>query len=190
MTETKLNPDRLRHNIWQLVLDWILLHNQLPTPTKSQEGRRTTNREYGHPAEWASDKAAQIAHTLTSWHDLLAEHRGETQPAQNQSEQAKIIAAWKYLQCRTEELCDLIEPEALHEIPNLHHSIRRTLGYTNPPQALPMPCPHPGCELRTLQRHIRVGADYIQCGNCGWTADETHYPLLIRITLDTLLRTA
>jgi hypothetical protein len=183
-----MNPHTLRHAIWQLTLDWILLRREMPKPAHNNAGRRATTREYGHPAEWASDKAAHITAILTSWHEYLADHRGEPTPAPHQSEQAKVVAAWKYLQCRVDELAGLVDAADLKELPDLHHSIRRALGYSNPPQALPMPCPNPNCELRgTLQRHNRVGSDFIQCEHCGWTADESHYPLLIRITLDTLI---
>lgn len=185
--QQRLHPEKLRSNLYQLALDWILLRTTLPTPPPGLNPRRNTNHTYGHPAEWASDKAATITEILTGWHETLAEHRNETPPRRNTSEQTQVIAAWKYLECRTAELAELVEPEALNEIPALHHNIRHVLGYTNPPQALPLPCPNTDCELRTLQRHIRVGSDYIQCGHCGWTADETHYPFIVRMALDTLI---
>lgn len=74
-----MSAKHLRRTIYWLALDWIHLHKLLPTPPRA-DGRRTTTREYGHPAEWASDRAAEIVDKLTSWHDCLAEGRNETPP--------------------------------------------------------------------------------------------------------------
>ena len=68
-------PKKLRQTIYWLALDWIGLHRDLPTPPKGETTRTSNTREYGHPAEWASDKAREIVDKLTSWHDMLAEHR-------------------------------------------------------------------------------------------------------------------
>lgn len=186
--ETQRNPmtgDKLRNQIRNLVLDWVLLRTALPIPPRI-EGRKLARLEYGHPAEWASDTASHITDILASWHDLLAEHRNETPPPTG-AEQVRISAAWKYLDPRCDQLVDMVEPEAFAEINDTHWRIKRTLGYTNPPQTLPMPCPNGDCELLTLQRIVLVGRDFVECASCGYSIKEQHYPLLIRMALDTLI---
>lgn len=185
----KVNPDKLRHDLYWLALDWVHLHNHLPIPPLRRVERTSNTREYGHPAEWASDRAADIADILHSWHDLLAEHRAETPPP-NGSEQVRVVAAWQYLETRCDQLAYLVDPDDLREIPDLHFEIRRRLGHTNPKYTLPIPCPNDECGLRTLARITTVGRDWIECGACGYAVKEEHYPLLIRMTLDTLIDSA
>lgn len=205
--------DRTREIFYQLILDWVYLHQQLPRPAVSSHAERRANREYGHPAEWAADKAAQIAGILTDWHDLMADHRGETRPANKimfgsdlartqfdfviearLSEQKRVVAAWNYLEPRFDQLCQLVAAEAFTEIHDLHHGIQRTLGYSNPPVMLPMPCPNAECGLRTLQRHLAAGNDSISCACCGYQVRDdpegANYKWLIRVCLDTLIEAA
>ena len=191
MTETDnhIPSDKLRHYFHQLLLDWIHLHTTLPTPLQSENARRQPIREYGHPAEWASDTKAKIVDLLTEWHTMLAEHRNETPPPTG-AEQVRINAAWRYLEPRCDQLASLIEREAFTELKDLHHEVKRRLGYTNPHYNLPIPCPNDECGLRTLQRRIAVGTDLIICGSCGYTIREEHYPLFSRMMLDTLIDTA
>ncbi|AXQ64154.1 hypothetical protein I5H56_gp097 [Mycobacterium phage KristaRAM] len=185
----KMNPKQLRRTLYWLALDWINLRNNLPTPQSGQLGRRTNSRIYGHPAEWASDKAAEIVDILTSWHDNLAEIRNETPPPKG-AEEHRLIAAWKYLEPRCEQLAEEFDAEDLKELPDLHHKIRRTLGENIPKYTLPIPCPNTDCGLRTLVRVQGVGQDFISCDACGYTIKETHYPLLIRMTLDAFINGA
>ncbi|ART69108.1 hypothetical protein BTO20_11395 [Mycobacterium dioxanotrophicus] len=185
-----MNPRRLRQTLYWLALDWIHLHTTLPTPTHTGERTRSaTTREYGHPAEWASDRAAEIVNLLTGWHDYLAEQRNETPPPTG-SEERRLVAAWKYLEPRVEQLTQIVEAEALKELPDLHHKIRRALGVSTPKYTLPIPCPNSDCELRTLARIQGIGQDFISCDSCGYTFKEAHYPLLIRMTLDAYLNGA
>jgi ribosomal protein S27AE len=186
MKPTQLTPEKLRRTFYQLALDWTHLHHHMPVPPHPPNARTSNTRSYGHPAEWASDKAADIADIITSWHDLLAEHRNEKPPTRG-CEQHRIVAAWKYLDPRCEQLTELVEPEALNELPELHQSIRRALQLDKPRYTLPIPCPNNECGLRTLIRTVHVGQDFIACGACGYTIKETHYPLLIRMTLDAFL---
>ncbi len=184
----RMNPKHLRRTLYWLALDWIHLRTTFPAPagTAKTARVRSSRREYGHPAEWASDKAAEIVDKLTEWHDYLAEHRNETPPPKG-AEQPRLIAAWKYLEPRCEQLVELVEHEALKELPDLHHGIRRAIGATKPRYAIPIPCPNDECGLRTLTRIAGVGQDFIACDSCGYTIREEYYPLLIRITLDALI---
>jgi hypothetical protein len=60
----------------RLALHYVLLRRTLPQPAASPGERvmRVVAREYGHPAEWASDTARAIADQLGEAHDGLAEH--------------------------------------------------------------------------------------------------------------------
>lgn len=181
----KMDPRKLRRTVYWLTLDWIHLRATLPLPPKAR-GRASNLREYGHPAEWASDKAAEIVDILASWHDLLAEHRNERPPPKG-AEERRIVAAWKYLEPRCEQLVEVVDNEDLRELPDLHNKIRRALGYNQPKYTLPIPCPNMDCGLRTLIRIVGVGQDFISCDSCGYTIKEIHYPLLIRMALDSLI---
>lgn len=196
--------DKTRQAFHQLVLDWIHLHNHLPKPVQtSQQIIRHGTREYGHPTEWASDKAQWIADILTSWHDMLADYCGETRPPNrithgthgyhttttaHPSQLFRVTKAWRYLEPRIEQLCELVKPEAFREIHDIHRDIQHTLGQTNPKIILPFPCPAPECGLKTLQRDILVGRNgYIVCGSCGYTQREENYQFMIGVILDTLI---
>lgn len=207
----KMPAPKLRRTLYWLALDWINLTTNLPTPPKREQMRRSNTREYGHPAEWASDTAADIADKFTSWHDLLAEERQERRPITGvivgsgevrarrefhtrmervQDERRRVIAAWKYLEPRCEQLVELVDYEDLQELPELHHRVRSVLGHYMPKYTLPIPCPSDECGLRTLVRVQGVGQDFISCDSCGYTIKEVHYPLLVRMTLDAFLGAA
>lgn len=182
---------KIRESFYKLAVDWVDLHLRLPQPARTDRQTRRANREYGHPAEWASDKSAQIADLFWSWHDMLAEHRNERRPAEKTRELIRVVNSWKYLEPRFEQLCELVEEEALREIIDLHHGIQRTLGRGNVVQQLDVPCQNPDCgRWGTMQRHVKVGNDLIICGRCGYTVREDHYPLLVRMVLDDALRRA
>ncbi|MGB0877517.1 MAG: hypothetical protein ACPGXI_10710 [Mycobacterium sp.] len=199
----RMNPKHLRRTLYWLTLDWIHLHEHLPTPTQSDGPKRTSNvKDYGHPAEWASDTARDIADKLTSWHDMLAEHRNETQPRRKLmnrnkdgndiwtwavNEQQRLTSAWRYLEPRCEQLTQLVDKDALQELPELHHRIRSVLGQYVPKYTIPVPCPNDECGLRTLMRVMGVGQDFIACDACGYMIKDVHYPLLVKMTLDAFL---
>lgn len=191
----------LRQTMYWLALDWIHLRSDMPLPPRG-DGRGSNTKEYGHPAEWASDTASLIVELLTEWHDLMAEHRNETRPPTRitfgtdmfrstveaiKSEELRLIAAWKYLEPRCEELVALMDYDDLKELPDLHGKIRRTLGASVPKYTLPVPCPNNECELLTLVRVQGVGQEFITCDSCGYTIKEVHYPFLVRMTLDAYL---
>jgi hypothetical protein len=187
--QRKMTGEKARRNFYLLAVDWVHLHIWLPTPPRREFVRHQKAREFGHPAEWASDRAAEIAAMFSEWHDLVAEHRNETAPPKG-SEECRVVAAWKYLEPRFEQLVELVDAEALGEIAELHRRVRSTLGLNNPPQNLPIPCPNVECGLLTLQRIIGVGRDFVACGNCDYTIKEEHYPFLVRMSLDTLIDAA
>jgi len=186
---------RFQQDITRLILDWINLRKYMPTPLLREQARRTTTREYGHPAEWASDTAAHIAGLLNDIHDNLAETLNATPPPHpGTTETVRIRAAWKFIEPRIQDLAHQEwAGDTATEIRQLHRQIRSRLGHSNPPETLPMPCPNNECGLLTLQRRIRPGTDLITCGNCGYTVkddqDGSNYRWLVRVCLDTLIGT-
>lgn len=191
-TQDRTNQQRankLRHAFYQLTIAWAHIHTTLPTPIHQEHARKTHTREYGHPAEWASDTTRKITNLLTEWHDLLAEHRNEKPPPTG-CEQTRIIAAWRYLEPRIEQLIEIVDDEAFTEIHDLNREIRNRLGHTNHQQTLAIPCPNDDCQMLALQRRVTHKTDQITCGNCGYTTRSEHYQLLARIALDTLIDTA
>ncbi|BAD56356.1 hypothetical protein IU414_06490 [Nocardia farcinica] len=171
-----------------LTMDWVNLTTTLPTPARRAQERVSRGRQvFGHPAEWASDTAAQIAAVLNETHDALADHLTETPPPHpGVGERYRVRAAWTYLECRIDRLAAApFGGDVAVEMRDLHGQIRSRLGLTRPRQLLPTPCP--SCELRTLFRSVDVGADSIDCGSCGHIIREEHYPFYTRMVLDTLL---
>jgi len=201
----KMLAKQLRQTMYWLALDWIHLRGTLPTPPRGENSRVSNTKEYGHPAEWASDNASDIVAKLTSWHDMLAEHRNERPPTigivfgnstfnrryeSTQQEKIRLVAAWKYLEPRCEQLVELVDYDDLKELPDLHGKIRRALGASTPKYTLPVPCPNNECELLTLVRVQGIGQEFITCDSCGYTIKEVHYPFLVRMTLDAYLNGA
>ncbi|MBM4487436.1 hypothetical protein GS982_13015 [Rhodococcus hoagii] len=182
---------RLRLHMYWLILDWVNLATNLPTPARrGAAGRAAPTREYGHPAEWASDTSALIAATLHGWHDALAEHRGETPPPSiATAESVRVAAAWHYLDPRAQALLDYAGEDPADEIRELHNKIRSALGHTRPRHVLPTPCPRADCGLRTLTRTTGMAGqpDFILCEVCGYAIRDGDYPGLIRAALDTII---
>lgn len=171
-----------------LTMDWVNLYSNLPTPLRRQQVRVARAQQvFGHPAEWASDTAAEIATTLNATHDSLADHLGDTPPPhQGITERLRVRAAWTYLECRIDRLAATeFGRDMAIEMQDLHGLIRSRLGLTKPRQLLPTPCP--SCELRTLFRSIDRYNDSIECGSCGHVIREEHYPFYTRMVLDTIL---
>ncbi len=168
----RANPEHLRRDMYRLALDWVDLAS-LPAPP-APPGRRAKHRDYGHPRAWASDIKADITDMLSGWHEAVAEMRSETPPpAPPCAEVVRVVAAWQYLEPRIEWLCSEVEAEALREIGDLHHRIRRVLGYSNPPSRIFVPCNV--CGQRRLLRFVRAGASTVRCGHCGWVIDDDEY---------------
>lgn len=177
----------------RLILDWTYLHTQLPQPPARENARRSTSREYGHPSEWASDKAALIADIINETHDALADALGDTPPPHpGTSEKTRVRAAWAYITSHWAQLCaQYWAGDTAHEIHEHHNRIRARLGHTKPRYTLPIPCPNPTCGLRTLTRTLDHHQDQITCGNCGYEVrndpDGNNYQWLVRVCLDTLI---
>lgn len=174
----------------RLALHYVLLRASMPQPA-AQPGERVMRivaREYGHPAEWASDAARSIADQLGEAHDGLAEHLHHDPPPHPASREAgRVAISHRYLRNWFDKLC--IYPaagdtaEALYD---LDRSIRSGLGKTDPQRHLPVPCPE--CELLTLVRSIdTAGTDAVECRACGHVIPHERYGLWARILVDEML---
>lgn len=213
----EVTEHRLRRLIDELCGMYHTLSEELPKPVSHQAGRRgPSSPTSGHPAEWASDAAAQIADMLWSWSDLIAEMRSETRPRPAVDprsgrrlwlEADVVRKAYRYLTPRWGDVLArgswdefsklptpwarhwtwVVEDEAFDELFDLSRRIRSGLGATRPREVLPLPCPSSECGLLTLERHAGMaGREFIVCGACGYAVDEAQYPFLVRLMVDTL----
>lgn len=180
--------NRLRKSLAWLVMDWVHLSQDLPSPVIVSIGdQRTTQKVYGHPSEWASDTAAEIASVLNEVHDGLADHLGETPPPHpGVAEVVKVRAAWTYLECRIPQLADSpAGADTVIEFADLHLQVRKALGHHQPRHALPIPCPQ--CDLKTVYRTSGAGVEQIMCEACGWSTGGGNYAHYTHALLDAIL---
>ena len=170
-----------------LVIDYVTLRTWYPSPAQRDAGaRRGKPQSFGHPAEWASDHAANIAgilneteHDLREWLDMgAAVHQGH-------SEARRVQLAYLYTKPRVDVLATYPGASAkIVELDELHHHYRRAMGYTRKIQYLPCPCP--SCDLRSLA--MRFGdEESISCGSCGRIISQAEYSLFTRIVIDDLI---
>lgn len=178
---------RVQRRLNQLAADWLLLHHMLPEPLKGDKTRTAKHRDYGHPAEWASDMAADIATALNDVHDNLAETRNETPPPPpTSSEKTRIKAAYRYLAARIPALCQTdYAADTINDWNRLHTKVRHHLGQTRPRIAMAAPCPE--CNMRTLIRNIDVRQDWVECGTCQLVITEDLYRFYAQVLLDEIL---
>lgn len=178
---------RCRRQYWKrlewLVLDYVALKTALPSPVRSERGRPSgQGKSFGHPAAWASDTAAEIAHLLNNIEDDLRDQRGDEPPPNRNtvSEARLVVHAWNYLANRFEALC--VHPAAIDladEIVALHSRIRGAMGYRKHFRKLPIRCP--GCqELDSLTVGDGEGTDRINCDACGEFIPEERLEFFIR----------
>ncbi|GAC1377754.1 MAG: hypothetical protein NVSMB4_07350 [Acidimicrobiales bacterium] len=179
---------RFRRTLWWLVLDWVNLTTNWPSPAAGTSGRRATHTVYGHPAEWASETATEIADLLGEIHDALAEHLGHRRPPPSTSaDRVRVRAWWQFVDARIPALCawDNAHDTAV-EVGDLHGRIRSQLGHNRPRYLLTgVRCT--GCEARQLYRIVDAGRDWVECAECGQETHEEQYGLLARRVLDDLI---
>jgi len=187
-----LKPQHLAILIDRLLLDYVTLRANYPSPTTPQ-GRAApkSSREYGHPAQWASDRARAIADCLDGASDALRDHLGHLPPPpRHRAENRVVNHAYATLKARLEDLADYPGTEAfVDEAQDLHRNIRNALGQTPQRAALSLPCP--SCfyvpVFRTTYDDRR---DVIECHHCGHQIKEMEYGLYARILIDELLQSA
>lgn len=162
--------------------DYRLLKTSMPRPVRRGEMVRGGARVYGHPAEWASVTAAELADVLNWTEDALRDHlRMEPPPHPGHDEARRVRHAVATLRACFNDLCDWeYAGQAAAELDELHGRIRGTLGQTRQVAHLPTPCPR--CEVRAMTREVRRPAYDsapnpvpIECQNCGEQIHEDHY---------------
>lgn len=179
---------RTRQTLDHLLLDYATLRTQYPTPTSNTPTRRAPRREYGHPAEWASDTARHIADLLDLASEALRDHLGHLPPPPRQRSETRVINhAYTTLTTRLTDFCT--QPGAtdtITELNDLHHRIRAMLGHTRQRTLLPAPCPTCG-SIGVTRTVNNDRSDTIECEHCGRTISEAEYGLYARILIDDLL---
>ncbi len=178
---------RYRKLLDWIVLDYTLLRHDLPAPVRLEadgsDHAAPKSKSFGHPAEWASIKAAEIADSLNWAEDGLRDLLGhEPPPHPGSREVGRVAHAYRYLTDQFAALCNYdAAADTAIELAELHHKVRRMLGYTRIVQLLPTPCPW--CDTAALVRD--VGS--IECRECGKTVTETHYDWLANYLIDAII---
>lgn len=179
-------------NRYRRVLDWLLedyatIDAAMPTPLGAGGDKIMVSREYGHPAEWASDMKRRIADTVDGWANALRDHQHHTPANPHRREARKLATEHKYLTAHFDTLC--VFPGALdaaEELCELHADIRRALGQSRASTKLDTPCP--ACDLITMRRTVELDrSDWIECMNCGYSFEEKYYKLYTKIVSDGIL---
>ena len=175
---------RYRRLLDWVVLDWVEVAATMPAPLSGARAVRAARREFGHPAEWASDTAADVADHLNWAEDGLRDHLGHDPAVHPRHAEARRVAlAHHYLTSWFAELCTYpAAADTAVELCDVHGRVRGALGHTRPVWLLPTPCPQ--CDLLTLTRSVdRASGDRIDCGNCGNVIEGRHYGLYTRMVL-------
>lgn len=177
---------RYQHCLQDLVNAWTILRTTFPQPTKSNtQIRHNKKTSFGHPAEWASDTASEIASKLNWTHDALADHlNGPPPPHEHAREATRIRAAWKYLQPRIQQLCLMPgAKDAAEELAELRGKTKTMLGQTRARTWLKgVPCM--ACNTTTL---VLIDDDHVECDACQWRSSRAQFGLLARHAVDTML---
>ena len=167
-----------------LVEDWAILHDTMPAPVRrSTTAKSSGNKTYGHPREWASDAAADIADKMFWTADALAEHCHDKPPNRPLREAGTIRLAYRYMEPRIDQLAVMEGAEdAASELVELHRKVRSALGKTRAVTRLKgVPCIE--CNVCALTLHEENAV----CGDCGRVIDRASFGLLARHWLDTLI---
>lgn len=173
----------------RLAFDYVLLRTTYPAPQSSQT--RTSpkgSREYGHPAQWASDTARSIADCLDATDEALRDHLNHLPPPPRVRAECRVVNhAYKSLRARSEYLARFPGAQAfLEEATDIHKTVRRLLGMTRQRKALHVRCPE--CRQLPVFRTVYDDRrDVIECHHCGYQIKESEYGLYARIVVDELL---
>lgn len=193
--DTICDPSRRHYHtvLKRLAEHYVVLRRDMPKPaaTSGERVMRVVAREYGHPAEWASDQCRAIADQLSEAHDQLAEHLGHDGPPwQGHDETRRVAVSHHYLTAWFVKLCTM--PGAADTAVALHdldRDVRRGLGKTDPRRFLPVPCPNPACGLLGLVRTVTgdTGDDHVDCHACGERISADRYSWWARRLLTDLV---
>ena len=186
------DPKRLALLLDWLVIDYVTLRKDMHYPTQGQ-GRTAprSSREYGHPAQWASDKARAIADCLDATNEALRDHLNHLPPPPRLRAESRVVeTSYKSLKARTEYLASFPGADAFQEeAKEIHSSVRSSLGLTLQRTTISLPCPQCSCVpvFRTVYDDRR---DVIECHECGNEIKEMEYGLYARILIEDLLLAA
>lgn len=174
----------------RIVWNYVTIKTSLPRGMASEDGTavRVPSREYGHPAEKASDTAREIAHELNETHDGLAEYVGSPPPPHPGSREAgRVQAAHRFLTVRFDALCTWpAAGDTAEALLELDRVARQILGLTRITKHVHVPCPE--CDLLTLVRDMSAAADQsVSCKNCGHHIPEEHFGAWARMALDEMV---
>lgn len=177
----------------RLVLGYLEIRATLPKPSAGKpDGTviRSSKKEYGHPAEWASDLARLIADQLNEAHDGLADYMHHTPaPHPGNRETGKVACAHRYLSNWWSELCTYpAAADTAIALVDLDRKVRSGLGRSTPRRGLHIPCPE--CELLTLTRRMDVEESGVDCAGCGKHILEHEYGAWVRGLMDNILESS
>lgn len=166
--------------------DYQKLKTELPKPARTGggSGGGSAPTGFGHPAEWASVTAQELAAWATEVHNnLRSTIRGddtyEIKPTMD--ERVRVIIAFTYLKKKFDKLCTWDQAGAIAaEAGDLHNTIRRGLGQSRLVQRLAAPCPR--CEALTLTKS--PGYDTVTCSGCGYRMTGREYNIGALFALD------
>lgn len=173
-----------------LVIDYITLRNFPPLPRSDDNGRTSPrgSREYGHPGQWASDRARSIADCLDQTDEALRDHLDHLPPPPRNRAEARVVNhAYISLKARISDLATYPGAEAfIEEATTIHQFIGRTLGYSRQRRTITVPCP--SCQMVPVFRTVYDDRrDVIECHHCGREIKENEYGLWAQIVVDQLL---
>lgn len=175
---------KLRRLLDDLVLDYARLKRYFPKPVRTGSGGGGGGQKsFGHPAEWASATAQDLAADLNTVHDDLAEQLGALPaPHPGIDEALRVNAAHRFFVANFNSLClaELLPGQAVLW-QEAHTSIRRALGQTVMVRRLAAPCPNCGVAAlveipppRPRRHGPRLDA-FIQCRECRAEFDADAY---------------
>jgi len=176
---------RYRKMLDWLAMDYVALRELPPLARADDErlGKAARSKEFGHPAEWASDMMRKLAGMLNVIEDGLRDELGHQPAVHPQTAEAVMVRrAHSYLVPHFDQLCTYsAAPDTAEELSDLHRAIRHGLGQTKVVQRLPLRCPW--CETAALVRDV----GQIDCAACGKTVREELYGWLTGRILDQML---
>lgn len=191
---------RFRRLLDDVLLDFSALKAYMPKPVVRRQvvqQQASGGKSFGHPAEWASVTAQEIAQTLRQQHAALAEENRDhfpgttalssymrqvhaAPPARTADEVVIVRAAHKYLTDYFDVLCTFDgAPDIAQELHDLHRQVRNGLGHSQPRERLDAPCPH--CRMLTLVRYPGAAGAPIECQNCGRQVRTDDYGQLVTV---------
>ncbi|MCW2628538.1 MAG: hypothetical protein JWR48_5260, partial [Mycobacterium sp.] len=104
-----------------LVCYWRLV-SDLDKPSHRRDLRGPKIREFGHPAEWASDTAAEIVAGFVHMHNAVADACGDSRPTGG-TERNQLQAAVTYLHAKRDLLPKVLDVNLLRILIDLHKEL-------------------------------------------------------------------